>query len=173
MPTDQPELTPSSTPSIEIKELEARRLAVISVTGPYDQIGPAFQKLFAWADCKGLLGPGVTGIAVYFDNPDIVPAAELKSFAALPVPATFQLTDEDAPVEIYETAPGRCAVMIHNGPYTGLPAAYGHLYGTWFPQSGHTPSDAPCLEEYLNDPSTTPPAELVTQISVPLLETTA
>ena len=46
--------------------------------------------------------------------------------------------------------------------------AYEWLYGTWLPQSGRDPGDAPCLEEYLNSPRDTAPTELLSDIYLPL-----
>jgi AraC family transcriptional regulator len=42
------------------------------------------------------------------------------------------------------------------------------LYGSWLPQSGREPGDAPCLEEYLNSPRDTAPTELLSDIYLPL-----
>jgi AraC family transcriptional regulator len=51
--------------------------------------------------------------------------------------------------------------------------AYDWLYGQWLPQSGRLPADAPCVEEYLNNPRTTAPTELLSDIYLPLREITA
>ncbi len=46
--------------------------------------------------------------------------------------------------------------------------AYEWLYGEWLTQSGREPDDAPCLEVYLNNPRDTAPADLLTDICLPL-----
>ena len=63
---------------------------------------------------------------------------------------------------------GRYAVMRYTGPYSSMHAAYLWLYGQWLPASGHEPRNHPVVEEYLTDPATTPPAQAVTDILLPL-----
>ena len=69
-------------------------------------------------------------------------------------------------------AGGVHAVLLHVGPYAELERAYTWLYREWLPSSGEDPADAPCVEEYLNDPRTTPPPELRTEIWLPLQRST-
>jgi len=69
---------------------------------------------------------------------------------------------------VRETAAGDYAVYTHQGPYDGLTAAYEKLCGQWIPRSGRKIADAPCLEEYLNEPESTAPEDLITDIYVPL-----
>ena len=47
-------------------------------------------------------------------------------------------------------------------------AAYDWLFGVWLPESGYELRDAPILEAYLNDPSQTAPAELLSEILLPI-----
>ncbi len=63
---------------------------------------------------------------------------------------------------------GETAVLRFKGHYSGLPAAYDYLYGTWLPQSGHDAADSPPYEFYVNSPMDTAPEDLLTDISVPL-----
>lgn len=65
-------------------------------------------------------------------------------------------------------AGGEHAVLRHKGPYSDLHVAYNWLYGTWLPQSGREVAAAPVFEEYLNNPRDTAPAELLTEICLPL-----
>lgn len=155
-------------PPVEIRTLPSRRLAVMTHKGPHYEIGKTFEPLFVWAQANNLIHMGVTGISVYFDNPEIVPPQDLRSFAGIPVPDTFEPKAKDDLIQIYETEPGAHAVLTHRGPYSELGKAYGYLYGTWFPQNNLVPTARPCLEENLNDPKTTPPQSLVTEISIPL-----
>ena len=63
---------------------------------------------------------------------------------------------------------GEYAVGTHVGPYDGLPNAWNELCGKWLPTSGRTFANAPSFEVYLNDCNTTPPADLRTELYVPL-----
>ena len=60
------------------------------------------------------------------------------------------------------------AIATHKGPYRTLIDSYRWLYGEWLPASGHELGDAPCFEQYVNNPQDTPEEELLTAIHVPL-----
>jgi len=61
---------------------------------------------------------------------------------------------------------GRAAACLHVGPYDQLGAAYEALK-RWMQENGHVPAGV-AYEFYLNDPQTTPPAGLRTQVVFPL-----
>jgi AraC family transcriptional regulator len=115
---------------------------------------------------RGLQGEMREFLGVYFDDPRVVPEAELRAMAAirvrddLPVPEGF--ADAMLPG-------GRYARVRVRGPYSGLPAAYEWAYGTWLPGSGERQRGAPSFEIYVSDPSSVPEAELITEIYVPLV----
>ena len=59
-------------------------------------------------------------------------------------------------------------MATHHGPYDKLNETYAALMGQWLPAHGREPRMDPCLEFYLNDPQTTAPADLLTDVCVPL-----
>jgi len=61
---------------------------------------------------------------------------------------------------------GKAASCLHVGPYDQVGAAYEALR-RWIEAGGYTPSGV-AYESYLNDPQTTPAAELQTQVVFPL-----
>lgn len=63
---------------------------------------------------------------------------------------------------------GRYAVFTHIGPYTTLNQAWRAIYADWLPASGCTLRDAPPMELCINNPQTTPPEALHTEIWLPL-----
>lgn len=151
---------------VAIRTLPDLRLVALPHVGPYFQIGQTFDALMRRIGQAGLMarlaGPAV---GVYHDDPSSVPASELRAHAgmqladAAPVPPEF----DDV------TLPGgRCAVLTLKGPYTGIPAAWTWLYGDWFPASGEEPADRAPFEIYRNSMADTAPADLVTEICVPL-----
>jgi len=150
---------------VEIRTRPEGRLAALAHTGPYLEIGKKFEILSTMFSSRGLW-PSSRGMAgVYYDDPNAVAEAELRSHAGILVGDDFQMPDdmEDLPVSA-----GKVAVLIYTGPYSGLKAAYDYLYGVWLPESGEEPGDAPAMEAYLNDPTETAPEELVTEIYLPL-----
>jgi AraC family transcriptional regulator len=73
-----------------------------------------------------------------------------------------------APLESRTLGGCTCAVLHHRGPYATMGAAYQWLYGQWLVQAGHAALDQPVFEEYLNNPRDTAPADLLTDIHLPL-----
>jgi len=63
---------------------------------------------------------------------------------------------------------GEYAVATHFGPYDTLGETYARLMGQWLPRSGREMRSTPCFEVYLNDPNSTAPEDLLTDIHVPL-----
>ena len=59
-------------------------------------------------------------------------------------------------------------MLSHKGPYSDMRAAYDWLFGVWLPEGGYELRDAPILEAYLNDPSQTAPADVLSEILLPI-----
>ena len=68
-----------------------------------------------------------------------------------------------------QTIPGGdYATTTHFGPYEELGKTYAKLMGQWLPRSGRALAATPCFEVYLNDPNNTKPADLITDVFMPL-----
>ena len=143
--------------------VEARfgyRLAVSEHRGSYMDIGRAFSRV------RDRVGAGSLMVAIYADDPDAVPVADLRSAAGTVVDPGTEIPHDLAERMV---PAGRYAIMRYIGPYSSMHAAYLWLYGQWLPSSGEEPRDHPIVEEYLTDPATTPPVRAVTDILLPLL----
>lgn len=152
---------------IDIRASDPLRLAVTRHHGSYMQIGTAFERVFAWAAGRGLLGPATRSIGVYYDDPHSVPVDQLTSDAGITIGPDVAV---DGALRAITVAGGRHAVLTHKGPYAELERAYGWLYRSWLPASGMEAANRPCYEEYLNDPRTLPPQEWLTAIYLPLAD---
>jgi AraC family transcriptional regulator len=149
-----------------IESMDPTRVAFVRHFGPYEEVAGTWQQLCAWAGPKGLLGPDSRMFGVCHDDPDITPAGEIRYDACIEV---RDGVGPDGGVGVQTVAGGAYAVATHRGPYTGLADTYRALMGRWMPAHGHVPAtDRPCLEFYRNDPNTTPPEELVTDVWVPV-----
>ena len=150
---------------VEICTLPQMRAATIAHRGSYLEIGRAFETLFGTLGARNLLGPGLRMVGIYYDDPASVAEAELRSragiVAAKPLPV-------ELPLEPATIIGGEYAMLRHRGPYADMRRSYDFLYGSWLPQSGREPADAPCIEEYLNTPRDTAPTELISDIYLPL-----
>ena len=156
--------------SVQLRQIEPLRLAAFDHVGPYMEIGPVFERLFAWAGGRGLLRPDTRMIGLYYDDPAAVPAAKLRSKACVTLPDGVT---PDADAQLVKLPGGRHAVVQHKGPYAELEQAYRWLYREWLPSSGLEPEDRPIFEEYLNNPRELPPSEWLTDICLPLQEARA
>ena len=136
------------------------RLAVSEHRGSYLDIGRAFSRV------RDRVGSGSLMVAIYEDDPDAVPPADLRSAAGTVVDPGRRIPHGLAERMV---PAGRYAIMHYIGPYSSMHAAYLWLYGQWLPSSGEEPRDHPIIEEYLTDPATTPPVDAVTDILLPLL----
>jgi AraC family transcriptional regulator len=140
-------------------------VAALAHGGDYQNIPNTFLRLAAMAGALGLFGPGTRSFGIYYDDPSATPVETLRSEACITVPDDWAPSGD---LQRSEIRGGRYAVVSHVGPYAELGRAYAWLYGTWLAQSGEEAADAPCVEEYLNDARTVPPAELRTEIWLPL-----
>jgi AraC family transcriptional regulator len=150
----------------EIKTLPAMRLATVPHSGPYHQIGPAFQKLGSIAGPAGLFAqPGAMMMGIYKHDPSVTPADQLRSAACIVIPDGVPM-----PTGLVEDRvdAGRYACIMHQGPYEGLPGAWMKMNQALGNASNVRRRQAPACEIYWNDPSRAAPAELKTEICVPV-----
>jgi AraC family transcriptional regulator len=153
---------------VRIESLPTRRLLAIAHHGDYQLVGTAFEKLYGVAMAQGLLGPDTVSLGIYYDDPDATPHDQLRSHACLSVPETLSSAPEGC--ELLTLEGGPFAIGIHRGPYQQLHESYRWLFGQWLPSSGRDAANRPCHEIYLNNPRTTPQAELITHVCLPLSE---
>ncbi|QAZ67946.1 AraC family transcriptional regulator [Solidesulfovibrio carbinolicus] len=150
---------------VVIKTLPVMKVACVRHVGPYDQCEPAWTALCAKAGSLGLFGPDTKFIGIGHDDPQITPPEKIRYDACMTVPDSFTGTP-DLPVA---TIGGRdYASAVVKGPYTNLAPAYAWLCGVWGPDCGREFAMEPSMEIYLNDPKTTPPDQLLTEILVPI-----
>lgn len=150
---------------VTIKNLPELNVVSIYHRGAYNKIGQAYDQLFGWLGPRGLVDEQTRMMTIGYDDPATVPEAELRSRACATVsnPCTLE-----APLEWWKIEGGRYAVLRYKGPYDALPSIYQWLFGAWLLQSGLALRDAPPFEEYINTPLNTAPADLLTDIYLPL-----
>lgn len=153
------------TMNIAIEHLPATRVAFVRHTGPYSQCGQAWERLCTWMGKEGWLAGDCRFIGISHDDPEITPFEKIRYDACITVDDSFA-PEGDIGVQVIPA--GDYARATHTGPYENLKETYGRLMGQWLPRSGRRLRNAPCLEFYLNDPGSTPPAELLTDVHVPL-----
>lgn len=150
---------------VDIKTIEPKTMIGLPHQGDYMQIGRVFDLVFGWVGQAGLFPRLTNSMAIYYDDPASVPAPELRSFAGVVLEGDVDLPDQFEPRII---AGGRYAVLHYRGAYAEVPNAYHWFFGTWLSNQGIELRDAPCVEDYLNNPRDVAPADLLTDIYMPL-----
>ena len=155
----------TTTFEARVETCPPRRVAYMRHVGPYQSVGPTFQKMMAFAGRHGLFGPGTVVMGVCWDDPSNTPTEKLRYDCCVTVGEDFKPV-EDVGVETIEG--GEYAVARLRGPYEKLGELYNWLYGTWLPTSGRQERHGPTYEVYRNSPADTAPENLITEIYVPL-----
>lgn len=150
---------------VEVKKVKPMRVAFVRHVGPYNQCGKAWEKLCTWAGPQGLLGPGIQMIGVCHDDPEVTPPDKIRYDACITVDDDFE---PEGDIGVQVISGGAYAMTTHEGPYDRLNETYAKLCGQWLPQSGYEMRPGPGFEIYLNDPESTDPEDLLTDIHLPL-----
>jgi AraC family transcriptional regulator len=127
---------------VQVVEMPAQRVAAVRHTGAYWRVGMAFEELAKRCAVLGL--PAGPSVAVFYDDSESVPEAELRSIAGLLVDAGTDIGDLE---EAWLPA-GRYLVAEHVGHPSGLPPAWQRVYREHIPAGGHTLRDATTFEIY-------------------------
>jgi AraC family transcriptional regulator len=121
---------------VDLVDRPRLRVATIENRGDYRLANKSFERLIAIAATTGLLTPATRTIGIYRDDPESVPAEDLRSAACITVPDGWAPSAELKEARIEG---GPYARIVHTGPYTELETAYDWLYRTWLPTSGRDP----------------------------------
>jgi AraC family transcriptional regulator len=150
---------------VDIKEMPVMRVATTPHVGPYNRIAEAFARLGEVARGNDLLRHASAMLAIYHDDPDTTPSAELHSQAALVVSPEAKLPPELGEQEL---PAGRYATTTHIGPYEALGDVWARFMGEWLPRSGERIKDGVSFEIYRNTPGEVPKEKLRTELYIPL-----
>lgn len=161
---------------LEFTEIEVAPVLALQVSGKCGsdpkEIGPAMQTAFgqlgALMEKHGLTSAGPPRSIYTTYGPD-----GTEFIVAMPISAAPADSMEDAARSIGTLPGGKALRFTHRGPYPDLMTTYG-LITKFMLAEGLMESEAdwarymPMWEEYLNDPHTTPEADLLTHIYLPV-----
>ena len=153
------------TMDVEIRRIEPIRVAFVRHVGPYNEAGKAWDILCTYLGKKGYLGPGSKFIGICYDDPDVTPPEKVRYDACITVDESFVPEDE---IAVQAIGGGEYAVTTHFGSYDKLGQTYSRLFSDWLMKSDREIRQEPCMEFYLNDPESTEPDDLLTDICLPL-----
>jgi AraC family transcriptional regulator len=150
---------------VDITDMPELRIATLRHIGPYNRISEAFARLGDIVRPAGLIGSETMMLAIYHDDPETTAQQDLRSDAAITVPADATIPEG---LEEQRIHAGRYARTTHLGPYEHLADTWERFMGEWLPRSGNRFGQGVSFEVYRNTPGQVPPEELRTDIYIPL-----
>ncbi|HEY5959879.1 MAG TPA: GyrI-like domain-containing protein [Polyangiaceae bacterium] len=153
---------------MRVETIDCPRKHVLAVEhrGPYGGVSESFAKLDAIVRPKGLCDlDGVELVAIFYDDPEVTPASELRADAGLVVPSDTAAIGGLHPLTI---PAGTYARAVHSGSYETLGDSWSQLMGHWLPKSGYRIAPGPSYERYLNTPADVPSSSLRTELYLPI-----
>ena len=92
-----------------ITQQQKRKIAGFHLVGPWEHtVKQGFEQLVMWVDGRHI--EPLEWVAVYYDNPDEVPAEKLRCDTAVTVPDDFVIPENSEGVMMTEIAGGDYAV---------------------------------------------------------------
>ena len=150
---------------VKIEHREPIRVAFMRHVGPYVEVGATWDKFLPVMGKEGLLGGDSLFIGICHDDPEVTPPDKVRYDACVTVDEGFQPSGD---IGVQVIPGGEYTVTTHLGPYKKLGETYTELLGMWLPRSGRELRATPCFEVYLNDPQSTDPEALITDIYAPI-----
>lgn len=151
---------------VELLDCASKHVLAVRHVGPYTAVSEAFVRLDSIARTAGLLNmQGLELVALYHDDPEVTPASELRADAGLVVPLAVPPSHG---LHALTIPSGTYARTVHVGPYQDLSDSWSELMGPWLAKSGYHIAPGLSYERYLNTPRDVPPAELRTELYLPV-----
>lgn len=147
---------------VTIKNLPARRLAVLEHRGNSEKVGETVNKLINWAKSQPINLKPKAGEAfgVAYDDPKTTVPAKFRFDLGITIPEQLKL--EGGVIE-KRLPSGRYAVVMHKGSRDNIGDTIYGLYRDWLPDSGEELGDLPCIFCYYNFDHEVAETELLTE----------
>lgn len=151
----------------EVKDVSARNVIYIRLFGDYkmNDYGGTFMRLFQFVQEQQLPMGEVMPLCIYHDDPKVTPTDKLRTDVCMVMPEDVTPKGD---VGFKQIPAGRYAIFLYKGSYEHLQAVYDTIYGKHIPEMECTLRNEPSAERYMNNPVTTAPEELLTEIYIPI-----
>lgn len=155
--------------SVEAKDIQEMPVIYIRNIGMFKGEPQLFRKLldklFSWADARGLIDHRDTRIlSLYHDNSEVTDEERFRTSICLTIHGDAEVDGEIGEMTI---PGGRYAIahcILEAAQFEG---AWSFL-GGWLPERGYQPDDRPCFEIYLNDPDEHPEKKTIVDLYIPV-----
>jgi AraC family transcriptional regulator len=151
--------------TFRVVELPPLGLLAVRRTGNYRTAAPvAFAALLSIAHAHGLIESSTQFIGLSYESPEMCEETQLHfdaciSSAAAPV----------GELRVTGSPGGTYAVYRHVGPYHFIEHVFDRLFDAVVFSGRFELREAPCVEINLNDPGTAEPADLITDVCIPVV----
>ncbi|MGI3449033.1 DNA gyrase inhibitor SbmC [Citrobacter freundii] len=134
----------------EIKQVDKRMIAGFHMVGPWEQtVKQGFEQLMKWVDGKQIVP--LEWIAVYYDNPDVVPAEKLRCDTVVSVPEGFAIPENSEGVILTELAGGDYAIAVARVENHDFATPWYQFFERLMQDTTYTIAPKPCFEVYMNN----------------------
>ncbi|EGT0666677.1 MULTISPECIES: DNA gyrase inhibitor SbmC [Citrobacter] len=134
----------------EIKQVDKRRIAGFHMVGPWEQtVKQGFEQLMKWVDGKQIVP--LEWIAVYYDNPDVVPAEKLRCDTVVSVPEDFAIPENSEGVILTEVAGGDYAIAVARVENHDFATPWYQFFDRLMQDTTYEIAAKPCFEVYMNN----------------------
>lgn len=151
----------------EVKEYPDKEVIYIRLVGDYkkNDYAGTWMSLIRFVQEQGLPMGDPSPHCIYYDDPKVTAPEKLRTDVCMEMPVAVTPKGE---IGARRLPGGKYASFIYEGPYEHLQAVYDTIYAHRLPEMGCVLRDEPSYERYLNDPCTTSPEKLLTEICVPV-----
>lgn len=133
-----------------IRPQQKRKIAGFHLVGPWDQtLQQGFEQLVMWVDGRHI--EPLEWVAVYYDNPDEVPAEKLRCNTSVTVPDDFVIPENSEGVILTELAGGEYAVATARVEDHDFANPWYQFFNSLLQDTHYEIAPRPCFERYLND----------------------
>lgn len=120
------------------------------MVGPWEQtIKQGFEQLMMWVDGNQIVP--IEWIAVYYDNPDEVPAEKLRCDTVVSVAENFVLPDNSEGAIVTEIEGGEYATAVARVENDDFATPWYQFFDALLQDNAYQIAAAPCFETYLNN----------------------
>jgi DNA gyrase inhibitor len=133
-----------------VKSLGARKIAGFHMVGPWEQtVKQGFEQLMAWVSSRQI--PAREWVAVYYDNPQQVPAEKLRCDTVVTVDDDFVIPANSEGAILTEIAGGEYAFASARVLNHDFSTPWLQFFESLLQSKEHQLAPKPCFELYLND----------------------
>lgn len=136
----------------KIQRIPEHKVAGFHMVGPWERtVHQGFEQLALWVKTHNITG--TEWLAIYYDNPDEVPAEKLRCDTVLRVPDDFVVPETSEGVIVTRIEGGEYAVARARIDDNDFASPWLQFFGSLMADDRYQMIGKPCFEHYLNDGS--------------------